>query len=216
MVFGPAFTSVILLGRYSQSNAQLTGVALAAGAFGLVPFAVVMLQQRVFYAMRDARTPTFINIAMVATKVALVLAGSALLEGRAVIIGLTVSTSASYLVGCLVGHQLLRRQFGQVPFGPVARTIGWISAAAGAAGLVGLLVVLAGNAVLGGSRLAALAQLVVGGTLAGMALVLLALRLPLPEVAQIASAVRGRAGREPASDTADTAGTAAGAGPGPE
>ena len=59
-------------------------MALAAGAFGLLPFAVVMLQQRVFYAMRDARTPTFINLAMVATKVALVLAGSLLLHGRAV------------------------------------------------------------------------------------------------------------------------------------
>ncbi|HST49484.1 murein biosynthesis integral membrane protein MurJ, partial [Jatrophihabitans sp.] len=76
MVFGPLFTSVILLNRFSQSNARLTGVALAAGAFGLLPFAVVMLQQRVFYAMRDARTPTFINVAMVATKVSLVLAGS--------------------------------------------------------------------------------------------------------------------------------------------
>lgn len=209
MVFGPAFTSVILLGRYSQSNAQLTGLALAAGAFGLVPFAVVMLQQRVFYAMRDARTPTFINVAMVATKIALVLAGSALLEGRAVIICLTVSTSASYLVGCLVGHQLLRRHFGQVRFAPVARTVGWIAAASAASGVVGLLVVLAGNAVLGGGRLAALAELVVGGTLAGVVLVLLALRLPLPEVAQIASAVRGRAGRDPAGSTA-------GAGPRPE
>ena len=212
MIFGPAFTSVILLGRYSQSNAQLTGLALAAGAFGLVPFAVVMLQQRVFYAMRDARTPTFINVAMVATKVALVLAGSVLLDGRAVIICLTVSTSASYVVGCMVGHQLLRRRFGQVGFAPVARTIGWIAAAAAAAGVVGLLVVLAGNAVLGGGRLAALAELVVGGALAGIVLVLLALRLPLPEVGQIASAVRGRAGRETAVPTAGPgASTGAGA-----
>lgn len=209
MVFGPAFTSVILLGRYSQSNAQLTGVALAAGAFGLLPFAVVMLQQRVFYAMRDARTPTFINVAMVATKISVVLAGSVLLDGRAVIICLTVATSASYLVGCLVGHQLLRRRFGPVGFSPVARTAGWIAAASAAAGVLGLLVVLAGRAVLGGGRLAALAELVVGGTLAGAVLVLLALRLPLPEVAQIASAVRGRTGR-------DTAEAPAGAGPGAE
>ena len=119
MVFGPLFTSVILLNRFSQSNARLTGVALAAGAFGLLPFAVVMLQQRVFYAMRDARTPTFINLAMVATKVSLVLAGSLLLHGRAVLIALTVSTSTSYLVGCLVGHQLLRRRFGELRFTPV-------------------------------------------------------------------------------------------------
>ncbi|MEO7263181.1 MAG: murein biosynthesis integral membrane protein MurJ [Jatrophihabitantaceae bacterium] len=219
MVFGPALTNVILLGRFSQSNAQLTGVALAAGAFGLLPFAVVMLQQRVFYAMRDARTPTFINIAMVATKVALVLAGSALLHGRAVIIGLTISTAASYLVGCLVGHQLLRRQFGELRFAPVARTTGWITAAAAGAGVVGLLVVLGGNAVLGHGRLAALAELLVGGVGAGAVLVVLALRLPLPEVSQIASAVRGRTGRSTADATSGAgpdAGPGAGPGAGPD
>lgn len=196
MVFGPLFTTVILLGNFSQSNARLTGVALAAGAFGLLPFAVVMLQQRVFYAMRDARTPTFINVAMVATKVALVLTGSVLLHGRAVIIALTVSTSVSYLVGCLVGHLLLRRQFGQLHFSPVARTVGWIAVAAVAAGVVGLLVVLALGAVLSDSRPAALAELVAGGAVGSVVLVVLALRLPLPEVAQIASAVRGRTGRD--------------------
>jgi putative peptidoglycan lipid II flippase len=201
MVFGPAFTKVVLLGRFSQSNAQLTGLALAAGAFGLLPFAVVMLQQRVFYAMRDARTPTFINLAMVATKIALVLAGSQLLHGRSVLIALTVSTSASYLVGCLVGYQLLRRQFGGLGFAPVARTIGWISVAAAGGGVVGLLVVLAGKAVLGGGRTAALVELVVGGALGGAVAVLLAMRLPLPEVAQIASAIRGRTGGGPDSDT---------------
>jgi putative peptidoglycan lipid II flippase len=195
MVFGPAFTSSVLVGKFSLSNARLTGVALAAGAFGLLPFAVVMLQQRVFYAMRDARTPTFINLAMVVTKIALVLAGSQLLHGRAVIIALTVSTSASYLVGCLVGHRLLRRRFGELRFAPVARTIGWISVAAAGGGVVGLLVVRAGNAVLGAGRAAALAELVVGGALAGLVAMLLALRLPLPEVAQITSAVRGRTGR---------------------
>ena len=210
MVFGPAFTSAVLIGRFSLSNAQLTGVALAAGAFGLLPFAVVMLQQRVFYAMRDARTPTLINLAMVATKVTLVLAGSQLLHGRAVIIALTVSTSTSYLVGCLVGHQLLRRRFGEVRFGPVARTIGWISVAAAAGGVVGLLVVRAGAAVLGDGRVAALVELVVGGALAGGVAVLLALRLPLPEVTQIAAAVRGRSGRNTGGDTA-----AAGAGSAP-
>jgi putative peptidoglycan lipid II flippase len=202
MVLGPAFTSAVLLGKFSLANARLTGVALAAGAFGLLPFAVVMLQQRVFYAMRDARTPTFINLAMVATKVALVLAGSQLLHGRAVIIALTVSTSASYLVGCLVGHQLLRRRFGQLHFAPVARTIGWIALAAAGGGLAALAAVLAGGAVLGDGRAAALVELVAGAAIGGIVGVLLALRLPLPEVAQIASAVRGRSGRDTAEATA--------------
>jgi putative peptidoglycan lipid II flippase len=203
MVLGPAFTSAVLVGKFSLSNARLTGEALAAGAFGLLPFAVVMLQQRVFYAMRDARTPTFINIAMVATKVALVLAASQALHGRAVIIALTVSTSTSYLVGSLVGHQLLRRKFGQLGFAPVARTIAWISVAAAVGGVVALLVVRAGAAVLGTGRVAALAELLVGGALGGLVAALLALRMPLPEVAQITSAIRGRTGRDTAATPAE-------------
>ena len=39
-------------------EARLVGTTLAWAAFGLLPFAFVMLQLRVFYAMRDARTPT--------------------------------------------------------------------------------------------------------------------------------------------------------------
>ena len=137
IVLGPAFTSVILLGRFGGANARLTGIALAAGAFGLLPFALVMLQQRVFYAMRDARTPTAINVAMVATKIALVYAASALLHGRSIIVALTVATSTSYLVGCLVGHLLLRRRFGGLGFGAGARTVGWIALASVVAGAFG-------------------------------------------------------------------------------
>jgi len=194
IVFGPAFTSVILLGRFSETNARLTGIALAAGAFGLLPFALVMLQQRVFYAMRDARTPTAINVAMVATKVTLVFAAGALLHGRSVIVALTVSTSTSYLVGCLVGHLLLRRRFGALHFGPVARTVGWIGLASVLAAVAGLVVVLAGNAVLGVGRASALVELVLGAVLFAGVLAVVAIRLPLPEVAQIRAAAQRRPG----------------------
>jgi putative peptidoglycan lipid II flippase len=112
-----------------------------------------------------------------------------------------------------VGHQLLRRRFGELRFAPVARTIGWISVAAAGGGVAGLLVVLAGTAVLGTGRAAALAELVVGGALGGIIAVLLALRLPLPEVAQIASAVRGRGGHDTGSGTPDAS---AGSAPGQE
>jgi putative peptidoglycan lipid II flippase len=192
MVLGPAFTSVILLGRFSEANARLTGIALAAGAFGLLPFALVMLQQRVFYAMRDARTPTAINLAMVATKITLVYAASVLLHGRSIIIALTVSTSTSYLVGCLVGHLLLRRRFGPLGFGAVLRTVGWIALASAVAAGVGLAVVLTGNSLLGVSRGSGLVEVLLGAVLFFGVLGLVAVRLPLPEVAEIVSAARRR------------------------
>jgi putative peptidoglycan lipid II flippase len=199
IVFGPEFTSVILQGRHTPlADARLVGIALAAGAFGLLPFALVMLQQRVFYAMRDARTPTLINLAMVGVKVVLLLSASALLDGNAVIIALTVSTSLSYVAGCITGHILLRRRFGTLGFTAVARTVGWITLAAAAGGAVGLAVVLGLNSVLGVGRLSGLLELVVGGALGAAVLGWLALRLPLPEVAEIVGAVRG--GRKPTPD----------------
>jgi putative peptidoglycan lipid II flippase len=196
IVLGPAFASVILLGRFGEANARLTGIALAAGAFGLLPFALVMLQQRVFYAMRDARTPTAINVAMVATKIALVYAANAMLHGRSIIVALTVATSTSYLVGCLVGHLLLRRRFGGLGFGTVLRTVGWIALASAVAGGVGFAVVLTGTALLGTGRLAGLAEVVVGALLFFGTLGLIAVRLPLPEVQEIVAAARRRGGAD--------------------
>lgn len=192
IVLGPAFTTLILFGRFAESDARLTGIALAAGAFGLLPFALVMLQQRVFYAMRDARTPTYINVSMVATKIALIALASHLLHGRAIIVALTLSTSASYLVGCLVGHALLGRRFGAIAFGSVARTIALIAVAALAGGLVALVVVLTGNGVLGIGRVSALLELLIGGGLGAAVLALVAFRLPLPEVTEITAALRRR------------------------
>lgn len=200
IALGPTFTSVILLGRFDLGGARLVGIALAAGAFGLLPFAILMLQQRVFYAMRDARTPTFMNLATVGTKVVLVLLASLLLHGRAVIIALTVSTSASYLAGAITGHLLLRRRFGRLGFTPVLRNVGLIGLASLAGGVVAFALVLGGNAGLGIGRFASLGTLVVAAAVGGAVLVIIALRLPLPEVASIVAAVRRRSGRDVPSD----------------
>lgn len=195
IALGPTFTSIILLGRFDLSGARLVGIALAAGAFGLLPFAVLMLQQRVFYAMRDARTPTIMNLATVGTKVVLVVLAATLLHGRAVIVALTVSTSASYLVGAVAGQLLLRRRFGRLGFAPVLRNVGLIALAAVAGGAVAWAIVLGGNATLGIGRLASLATLLVAVLVGGAVLIATALRLPLPEVSSIVAAIRRRAGR---------------------
>jgi putative peptidoglycan lipid II flippase len=192
IALGPAFTSVIFLGHATLADARLIGVALAAGAFGLLPFALVMLQQRVFYAVRDARTPTLINLVMVTTKVILVLVLGSVLHGSAIIIALTVSTSTSYLLGSLAGHLLLRRRFGRLGFGSVARTIGWISLASAFGGGVALAVSLGGNAVLGISRGSGVLEVVLGGALGLLVLAAAVRRMPLPEVAEILATARGR------------------------
>jgi putative peptidoglycan lipid II flippase len=130
----PLCITLFAYGETSLRGGELIGTALAASAFGLFPFAVVMLQLRVFYAMRDARTPTLINCAMVGTKVLLVVLAGRFFSGSAHIAeALTVSTSASYVVGAVVGHRLLTRRVGLLGFRSVAITCLRI----GAASLVG-------------------------------------------------------------------------------
>ncbi|MGG7099516.1 murein biosynthesis integral membrane protein MurJ [Rhodococcus sp. 24CO] len=56
-LLGPILTTVMFVGRVDVDAARTIGVALALSAFGLPPFALVMLQLRVFYAGNDMRTP---------------------------------------------------------------------------------------------------------------------------------------------------------------
>jgi len=196
MVLGPSLTSVIFLGRFDLTGARLVGIALAAGAFGLFPFALVMLQQRVFYALRDARTPTLINLAMVGVKVACLVVAASVLHGRSVIIALTVSTSLSYVAGCVAGHVLLRRRFGLIRFGLIRRTILAILKAAVAGAVVSLLCQAAVTTMLGIGRVSALLALILGGAGGLAAAGAVALRLDLPEVTYIRRAVLRR-GEEP-------------------
>src|SRR6201995_4620252 len=118
-----------------MGEARLLGDALAWSAVGLVPFRFVMLQLRVFYALREGRTPTLINVFMVGTKVVLVLLAEANLHGNAAVISLNVSTSASYVVGAVVGHFLLRRRMGPLGFRTVGIGVAQVGLACVAGGL---------------------------------------------------------------------------------
>ncbi len=121
-------------GETSHGGARLIGSALAWSAFGLFPFALVMLQLRVFYAMRDGRTPTLINALMVATKVVLVIVANHVYAAPAgtdvdkhpsvhAVQWLNISTSLSYVVGAIAGHILLTRRLGRLGFRRVIRTV---------------------------------------------------------------------------------------------
>jgi putative peptidoglycan lipid II flippase len=194
IVLGPVLTIVLFgYGETSISGARLIGTALAVSAFGLFPFALVMLQLRVFYAMRDGRTPTLINIFMVGTKVLLVLIASVTLSGRAHIAeALTGATSLSYVVGAVVGHIALTRRLGPLGFRRVGRTVAQIGAASVAGAVVAYIVVLAFERLLGTGHAGALTGLVFGG-LAGLAVMAgLAWRMRIPEVQDIVTLARRR------------------------
>ncbi len=194
IVLGPALTVVIFgYGQTSIDGARLIGTALAASAFGLYPFALVMLQLRVFYAMRDARTPTLINVYMVATKVVLVLISTVVFDTPAHIAeALTVSTSASYVVGALVGHVTLARRLGGLGFRRVGRTVAQVGAASLAGGAAAALVVHVCTGAFGSARLGEASSLVFGSIAGLLVLVVVLWRLRVPEVGEIAALARRR------------------------
>src|SRR5699024_6314865 len=71
-VAGPSIgVALFAFGNSSVDSAAQLGRALAMCSFGLVPFALVMLQMRVFYSMKDSRSPTLIMAVMIAVKIPL-------------------------------------------------------------------------------------------------------------------------------------------------
>jgi putative peptidoglycan lipid II flippase len=190
MALGPFLTSVIFLGRTSVPEARLIGSVLALAAIGLLPYALVMLQLRAFYVMRDARTPALVNGCMALVEIAFVVPASILLDGDRVIEALGLGTAVSYVIGAVLGHRLLRGRVGLLGFASVGRLLARVGLASAAAGAGAYLVGSAVNHALDGGRAGALGALVAGvGT--GLLLLLIGARLlRISELRSLTSLIR--------------------------
>ena len=187
-------------GQTTLGGARLIGTALARSAFGLLAVRVVMLQLRVFYAMRDAPDADARSTScMVADEGRAGAAGarSVLLHGgRVACIALNVSTSLSYVVGAVrrssAADPAARRSSASAP---VARTVGriaWRRLLAGAVAWGGRLVAHlsagSGRAARRGAACSA------GLSASSVSLGARRLRLRIPEIAEHS---RGRCGARP-------------------
>jgi putative peptidoglycan lipid II flippase len=196
VVLGPPL-GVLAFARGNTSTDQATaiGTALAIGAFGLLPMAVTLLQLRVFYAMKDARTPTLIQVGMVAVRVPLLLLVPAVVPPDRVVAGLMLATSVTYVAGWVIGEVALRRRLGGLrtreTFGPVLR----VAAVAVVAGGVGWLVRNVTDDLVGTSPTGSLVTVLVGTVvIGGVALAGLVIAR-VPEIKEPLAAVRARTGR---------------------
>ncbi|HTI25776.1 MAG TPA: murein biosynthesis integral membrane protein MurJ [Kutzneria sp.] len=167
-VLGPALAVAITVFGKGGSDAPRLGLAITASAFGLLPYALTMLQMRVFYAMKDSRTPTLINAVMIALKVPVVLLAAQLLPPDAVVFGLTFSDAICFTLGVLVGELWLRKRFGRLGSRRVVRTYVKVAVAAVWGAAVALVVELGVRTYIPGGihgALGAFTSLVVGGIL---------------------------------------------------
>jgi putative peptidoglycan lipid II flippase len=132
------------VGKGNPESAGRLGEALAISAFGLLPYALVMLQLRVFYAMKDARTPTLIMIVMTMVKVPLLYLCPVLLDPDQIVLGAMMVNSLTFVIGAMLGQIWLwvklgnlrsKRVLGVILFTVLASALG-----IGAAALAGMLV----------------------------------------------------------------------------
>jgi putative peptidoglycan lipid II flippase len=171
-VLGPQIGVALFALRHGQSaSATVLGLTFTTSAFGLVFYALTMLQLRAFYALNDARTPTMINGVMVVVKVVLFYVSAHVLDPAHVVYGLTFVNAFGFVAGAVVGEMWLRRRIGALDTGRVVRTILKVAVASAWGAGAALLVAKGIEAVIPASDALARAWVVmVVGALVGLAI----------------------------------------------
>ncbi|WP_085197857.1 murein biosynthesis integral membrane protein MurJ [Mycobacterium xenopi] len=110
-VGGPAIGSALFAyGRFGDVDASHLGAAIALSAFTLIPYALVLLQLRVFYAREEPWTPIAIIVVITTVKVVASLLAPHMTDNRELVAGyLGLANGLGFLAGAIVGYFLLRR-----------------------------------------------------------------------------------------------------------
>lgn len=122
-VIGPA---LFAYGDYSPEAANVLGWTISFSAFTLIPYALVLLHLRVFYAREEVWTPTFIIAGITVTKLVLAyLAPHVASEPRLVVVLLGAANGMGFVTGAIIGHRLLKRSLGHLGMRSVLHTALW-------------------------------------------------------------------------------------------
>jgi putative peptidoglycan lipid II flippase len=108
----PLAEAVFGYGSTSAASARYLGEVFAVFSLGLLPYMLFQLLLRVFYAMRDSRTPALIGVATMAVNIAANLAALAILPPRHVVAGLGAGFGLANLAGTMTAWWVLSRRIG--------------------------------------------------------------------------------------------------------
>jgi len=212
-VGGPAIGSALFAyGKFGEVDANYLGIAISLSAFTLIPYALVLLQLRVFYARDEPWTPILIIVVITAVKIVASLLAPRVTDNPELVAGyLGAANGIGFVAGAVLGHLLLRRSLrppgGHLLDGAVNRTVAGTAGAALLAGLTaigvdrafGLAESLTGR---GGGAGSMLRLLILAAVMFPvMAAVMLATRVP--DALAASAAVRRRLGgtRDPGLET---------------
>lgn len=110
-VGGPAMGSALFAyGHFGNVDAGYLGAAIALSAFTLIPYGLVLLQLRVFYAREQPWTPIVIILVITAVKIVGSVLAPHLTDDPKLVAGFLGSANGvGFLAGALIGYLLLRR-----------------------------------------------------------------------------------------------------------
>jgi putative peptidoglycan lipid II flippase len=141
-VGGPAIGSALFAyGNFGATDAGYLGMAITLSAFTLIPYALVLLQLRVFYAREQPWTPILLIVVITIVKIAASLIAPYLTDDAELVAGyLGLANGLGFLAGATVGYFLLRASLnppgGRLVSLAVVRTILVTIAASLIAGLI--------------------------------------------------------------------------------
>ena len=109
-VGGPAIGSALFAyGNFGSTDAGYLGMAITLSAFTLIPYALMLLQLRVFYAREQPWTPIIIIVVATVVKIIASLAAPYLTDDPDLVAGyLGLANGIGFVAGAIVGHILLR------------------------------------------------------------------------------------------------------------
>ncbi|MDK8791456.1 murein biosynthesis integral membrane protein MurJ [Corynebacterium sp. MSK039] len=188
-IIGPA---LFAYRSFSMETASVLGWTVSFSAFTLIPYSLVLLHLRVFYAREEVWTPTFIIAGITITKIALVsIAPFIATEPRLVVVLLGAANGFGFVTGAIIGVLLLRRSLGNLNSGEVMRTSLWAFGASLVGALVAWLVDLAltNTIITPGQNPGFLIRLLITGPVFLIATGVVMARSKLPEVLTVGSAL---------------------------
>ena len=191
----PIAVTLFQWGNYDHADALRTAPVIAVAGLGLVPYAIMQLQQFAFYALRDTRTPALLNVPVVALRVGLDLLFWWLLPATAVAAAMMGASGLSFVFGALVSIYLLRRRLGLLRLRRVASALVRLVGAAAIAAVPTYILVDVLSRQFGDGKMASLVHLVAGGILLLGLYYWMALLLRVAEVRDLTRMVKGRLGR---------------------
>ncbi|RFD27251.1 murein biosynthesis protein MurJ [Mycobacterium uberis] len=108
---GPAMGSALFAyGHFGKIDAGHLGTAIALSAFTLIPYGLVLLQLRVFYAREQPWTPITIIVVITTVKIIGSIVAPYVTSNPELIAGyLGIANGLGFAAGAIVGYYLLRR-----------------------------------------------------------------------------------------------------------